>query len=459
MDESVESLSTNLACWVAALRYEDLPPSVIHHVRRSLLDYLGVTIRGATSRVPQAILTYLTASESPGCASVLGTAQALSPANATLANGTAAAALELDDGHARAALHLGAVCFPAILATAEARGSTSRDVILAAVAGYEVASRLAMAARKASERGFNNTQLVGIFGSAIGVGRILGSDARTIACALGMAGSKTGGTFDYHGGWLEAWCVNTGRTSQEGLLCANLAEYGVAGPLDIFHGSKGFATAFTDGEFDGDAVLHSIGREWLMLETYVKPYPCCRRLHSPIDAALSLRSAVGVDIDAVDRIVVETSADSARLDGKTFDSILAAQMSIPYGVAVAIVYGAPGLEHFDTSAREDPRVLRLADLVDVRASEDPNIAHRAATARVSVSVGGTTLGITVEEPSGNPGNPVDDRALEKKFRRLVEPVIGEEAATRLAERVWAFGDRRGGEEESGELRFLRTLHS
>ena len=168
---------------------------------------------------------------------------------------------------------------------------------------------------------------------------------------------------------------------------------------------------------------------------------------------------MGVDIDAVDRIVVETSADSARLDGKTFDSILAAQMSIPYGVAVAIVYGAPGLEHFDTSAREDPRVLRLADLVDVRASEDPNIAHRAATARVSVSVGGTTLGITVEEPSGNPGNPVDDRALEKKFRRLVEPVIGEEAATRLAERVWSFGDRRGGEEESSELRFLRTLHS
>src|SRR5690606_19241614 len=145
---------------------------------------------------------------------------------------------------------------------------------------------------------------------------------------------------------------------------------GIAGPLDIFHGPRGFAVAFTDGEFDGNAVLRSIGQEWRMLETYIKPYPCCRRLHSPIDAVLSLRPKVG-DIDAVERIVVETSADSARLDRKDFDSVSAAQMSIPYGVAVALIHGAPTLEHFEADVREDLRIRRLADLVEVRKSDDP----------------------------------------------------------------------------------------
>ncbi|WP_158279401.1 MmgE/PrpD family protein [Falsochrobactrum shanghaiense] len=458
MDANVDTLSLSLARWVEALRYEDLPPEVIHHIRRSLLDYLGVAIRGASSRVPRILLQYLVASEGKGGASVLGTDQGLSSANAALANGTAAAALELDDGHAKAAVHLGAVSFPAILATAEERGSTSRDVILAAAAAYEVASRLAMAADRAARRGFNNTPLIGGFAAAAGVAKILGGDARTIAHALGLAGSTTGGLFDYHGGWLDSWCVNTGRTSREGLLCANLAASGIAGPLDIFHGPRGFAVAFTDGEFDGNAVLRSIGQEWRMLETYIKPYPCCRRLHSPIDAVLSLRPKVG-DIDAVERIVVETSADSARLDRKDFDSVSAAQMSIPYGVAVALIHGAPTLEHFEADVREDLRIRRLADLVEVRKSDDPDVADRQSSARVSLSIGGVTSGVTVEEPSGNPANPVDDGALEEKFRQLVEPVIGGSATTRLAERVWSFGDVRHEPEEGGELHFLGSLHA
>ena len=51
---------------------------------------------------------------------------------------------------------------------------------------------------------------------------------------------------------------------------------------------------------DAEYILTALGHDWLMLETYVKPYPCCRRLHSPIDAALGLREKLGDNIDAVE---------------------------------------------------------------------------------------------------------------------------------------------------------------
>lgn len=440
METSVDSLSVSLARWIEAVRYEDLPSAVIHHVRRSLLDYFGVTIRGSTSRIPRILQGHLSATEGTGPASVIGTALTLSAANAAFANGCAAAALELDDGHARTAIHLGATCLPAILATAQVRRAFGRDVVVAAAAAQEAAARLALAADRASARGFSFTPLVGVFGAAIGVGKVLGSEANAITHALGMAGSNTGGLFEYYGGWLDTWPLNVGRAGRDGLLCATLAEAGLAGPVDIFDESRGFAAAFTDGYLDANDVLNALGHDWLMLETYVKPYPCCRRLHSPIDAALGLRERIGPDIDGVERIIVETSAESARLDGKTFDSVAAAQMSIPYGVAVALVFGAPGLEHFEEATRRNPRVLRLVEKIELRASNDSIITEHRSAARVSVRTVGNTTSVLVTDPSGNPANPVNDVALSDRFRYLAEPVLGREATMRLNEALWFLGE-------------------
>ncbi|MCO5089842.1 MmgE/PrpD family protein [Bosea sp. (in: a-proteobacteria)] len=451
------TLSEQLARWVATLRYEDLPPAVVHHVRRCLIDYLATTIAGAGSRIARTLQTYLLSAEGGGEASLPGTRLKLSAANAAFANGTAASVLELDDGHALAAIHLGATALPAILATAQLRGATARDVIVATAAAYETGARLAIAARKSGERGFNATPLVGVFAAVAGTARILGSKPRAIAHALGLAGSDTGGLFDYHGGWLDSWCINVGKTARTGLVCAHLADAGIAGPLDIFHGPRGFAVAFTDGVLDAGPVIDGLGRQWLMLQTYVKPYPCCRRMHAVIDAVLALQPQWPAHLDAIDRILVETSAESARLDGRTFESVSAAQMSIPYGVAAALLFGPPRLEHFEEGARGDPRLLRLVERVDLRAAEDPAVtAHRSA-ARVSLAIAGEIASAIVKEPLGNPANPVDDQGLEAKFHGLVEPVIGRQGAARLARSVWTLGDEPGAAGEEAGLAFLRDL--
>src|SRR5207244_1939923 len=103
-----------------------------------------------------------------GSATVLGAAERLSVPHAALANGAAAHALEMDDTHQGGSIHLGATVFSAALAAAELAAAGGRTVLHAAVAGYEVAARLAMALGPASHyrRGFHPTGTCGAFGAA-----------------------------------------------------------------------------------------------------------------------------------------------------------------------------------------------------------------------------------------------------------------------------------------------------
>lgn len=440
------SLSEILCEWAAAVRYEDLPQAVVHHVKRSLLDYLGVTIKGATFEIARVLQDYIAVAEGVGRASVIGTDHMFSASNATLANGTAAAVIEMDDGHARVPIHFGATCIPAILAMAQARCTPVRDVICAIAVAYEISSRIGNAIfPAASDRGFHCAPVVGVFGATIGVAKILGSDSRTMSHALGTAGSYTGGLFDYHSGWLDAWCLNCGRAGREGLLCATLADQGVSGPIDILDGPRGFAPAFTGEKFNRESLVREISQEWQMLGSYMKLYPCCRHLHSAIDAVLSLRAQLAADVYEVDRIIVETTEAAARLNYKTFDSTSEAKMSMPYAVAVAFTFGTPMLEHFEEAIRSDPRILYILDRVQVRKTDDPLIStSERRSARVSISVGGTTLDATVLEPSGDPGKPLSDKEVEDKFRRLSEPMIGRSKAEHVITAIWNMNNQEGG---------------
>src|SRR5439155_1070396 len=83
----------------------------------------------------------------------------------------------------------------AALAAAELVGASGERVLRAAVAGYDVAARLAMALGPAAHyrRGFHLTATCGAFGAAAAAGAVLGLDAAAVAAALGIAGSQAAG--------------------------------------------------------------------------------------------------------------------------------------------------------------------------------------------------------------------------------------------------------------------------
>ena len=81
------------------------------------------------------------------------------------------------------------------------------------------------------------------------------------------------------------------------------------------------------------------------------------------------------------------------------------------------------------------------ETVAVEVEDAANAAYPRSgrPAEVTVTLAdGTSVRHRVEQPYGEPSNPVSDSALEDKVRGLCEPVIGGQETARLIEAVWAF---------------------
>ena len=168
-----------------------------------------------------------------GRAVLIGSGDRASAATAGLVNGTSAHGYELDDTHEYSRSHPGAVVISAALAVGAEQGSSGRDVMAAIVAGYEVMTRLGMAAGAlaTTEVGFHATCLFGPFGAAAAAAKLMGLDAAALAQAWGIALSMTGGSsqfaFEPKGTMVKR--MHGGIPAQNGIIAAQLASLGVAG--------------------------------------------------------------------------------------------------------------------------------------------------------------------------------------------------------------------------------------
>jgi 2-methylcitrate dehydratase PrpD len=244
---STPTVAERLAEEVTGLRTAKLTPGVLERANALLLDFLGVTLAGVPEESSRALRRGLERLALRGDATVLGTAERLPPPQAALANGAAAHAIEMDDTHLGGSIHLGASVFPAGLATAELTGASGEALLRAAVAGYEVAARLAMAVGPAAHyaRGFHPTGTCGAFGAAVTAALLMDLDAAAVAHALGIAGSQAAGSMEFlaDGAWTKR--LHPGWSASAGLHAAALAGAGFRAPASIVEGRFGFLHSYS----------------------------------------------------------------------------------------------------------------------------------------------------------------------------------------------------------------------
>ena len=284
-----------------ALRDGRLAPDVAARATDLFLDYLGVTLAGAVEESTIVLRRGLGALGAGGDATVIGADERLAPP-AALANGAAAHAIEMDDTHLGGSIHLGASVFSAALAAAELVPASGITLLRAAVAGYEVAARLAVAADPAAQyrRGFHPTGTCGAFGAAAAAGVVFGLDADGVTAALGVAGSQAAGSMEFleDGAWTKRF--HPGWAASAGLHAAALARAGFRAPQTIVDGRFGFLHAYGDGA----AAMPARDDDFELMRTGIKPHACCRYSQGPIDAVLALRARHAIDPMRVARIDV-----------------------------------------------------------------------------------------------------------------------------------------------------------
>jgi 2-methylcitrate dehydratase PrpD len=419
------SATGRLVAFVCRLDPDSLPLATVDQARRCVLDLIGVTIAGASTPMARISAGFARQQFGAGKATVVGSTLPLSVAGATWVNGAYASALDMDDGHRMAMGHPGASVIPAALATAEQTGASGRQCLAAIVAGYEVAVR-ASAARVAWYKDkMYSTGIWGVFGATAAAGKLLGFDDATLQSALGTAGSHgafpPGGLQSNHAMVKEtiAWSGMTGVSA------ALLAQQGFVGPADFLDYS---------GRWDAAALVAGLDDpgQAAILGTYFKPYAVCRWAHPSVDGLLELKRRHGLAVEDVEAIRVETFWEVTRLANCEPSNTIAAQFSIQFALAVALLHDRIGPAEVSDANIRDPAILALARRVEVSVDESLDRQFPAKTmARVTIRTRRGEFRTTVEYPRGNPENPLSDAELEAKFRSLTQDLISAERSREL----------------------------
>ncbi|MBK5220614.1 MAG: MmgE/PrpD family protein, partial [Thermoleophilia bacterium] len=361
---------------------------------------------------------------------------------AALANGSMMHALDFDDTHEVALVHSSAVVAATVLAVGEALDASGSEALTAAVAGYEISSRIGLASPGAlHRRGFHPTSVCGVFAAAAAAARLRGLSAEQTTNALGIAGSQASGLMEFLADGSQTKPLHAGWAAFAGITAAALAAHGATGPASVLEGRFGLLASHL-GEFDEAALAAELGSRWETTQIAFKPYPSCHCTHAVLDAVVNAgieaEDAGGlvalVPGEVAVRLVLEP-AERKRHPATPYD----AKFSLPYCIGALLVRGELGIESFTPDAIADQRILAIAagisyEVVDFEDGNDLSGGVRA-------TVAGRPVEATVLRPRGGPANPIDDEELHAKFRRNAALALGEDGAGQLLEQLTTLEER------------------
>ena len=388
-----------------------------------VIDTLGAIAYGINQPWTRAATRHALATGGRGSCTLVGRPESASPPMAAFANGTAAHAFELDDVHEEAVSHPGAVVVPVALAVAEEVDASGLAFLEAVVVGYEAMGRAGLAVGPVSHMlaGFHPTSMSGVFGAAAAAGCLRGFDADRLNHAFGIAASLASGTMEFAASGGMAKRIHAGRAAEGGVMAAALAADGFEGADDGLAGRFGFCRVFTDDPRP-PLLTERLGQRWMIDEITVKPYPSCSDLHPIIQAASELVADHGVTAAGIASIVVRCTTKVAEvnaMDGTV--SVMAAQYSAPFNLAVAVIGDPADPAAFAPDRIADPSLAAMQAKVEALIPDpvfDATYAFKQGARVLITLVDGRVLDRTVHGQRGSMHDPLPDDEVEGKFRRL-----------------------------------------
>lgn len=394
---------------------------VLHHAQKCYLDYLGCVLAGYVQnkeRIKELVQTGLFAQ---GNCTVFGLEQKLLFRDAGFVNGFNAHAMELDDGHRYAMLHIEAPVFSAMSALYEQEHLNTESFYKGVIVGYEVTVRLSRAMQPWHKvRGFHSTGTCATVGVAMAAAAALNYDFNQMKSTLSVAASSAAGLLEMLADDSELKPYNVGRAVMDGLTAAYIGKVGYIPPVDILGGKRGFLNVLTDTQNLEFLEVFDESDKPCIIGNFFKPYPACRHCHSTIDAALEIARKNDIPADSIDRIKIGTyKLALIGHDHTVVNSSKSAMMSIPYGAVVALAKKDAGLSQYNEKVVLSETIQQL--LKKVQITEDVELTSLLPDIRgaiVEVEAGGNSYSCRIDYSLGEPENPMDDTAIIEKFKDL-----------------------------------------
>ena len=364
---------------------------------------------------------------------------------AAFANAAFAQALEFDDTHNESIVHMSSPAVAAALALSEGRRITGRDLIVAIALANEISSRVgSVAPGQFHRRGFHPTGLFAPFGITYLSGKLLGSDADTMARGAGICGSVAAGLLECWVDGTQSKFLHSGFAAQSGITAATLAHAGVTGPPTVLEGRFGlFASHLQDPgtKRDLERVTAGLGVTWESRNASFKPYPAAHVLHPYVDAVLRARETHGITSADVYHIECPVAEFNVSIVCEPVAEKLApasdshARISLQYTIAEALHEGKLGKTAYAPRNLRNPAILGLAQRVRYYIDPDfPGPGRFKGAVRITLH-DGRVIEETQEHNLGSPENPMTAAQLHAKFDENASGMLSTSERSRLASEV------------------------
>jgi len=447
----MKEITQELLDFILETRFDDLPETVVHESKRIILDSIGCALAGLGIDKGKISVALARRLGGPPEASIIGMGDRVSCASAAFANGELVHALDACN-IMLPALHVSPYVLATLLAVAEYRGSSGKELILATALAHEVPTRLRSGIekwRKYVSEGPDKGKVtypavmgygVSMIGGTVGAGRLLKLNHDKMAHAIGIAGynvpaptfgkwsrTRTGGMMKF---------ASAGWVCHAEVVAALLAQMGYTGDQTVLDGEYGFWRFYGSATWDPDAVTEKLGEDWRMTRMlWYKPYPACGIMHSALDCFATIIEENNLFPEDIEEVTVWADpAIAARSQDKEIDCEIDAQFNVPYACA-AKAYRIPTENWQDIDNIREQKIKEFMHKVSLQ--PHPNFgkimqeAPQVRIAKVEVKSKGKTFveeglhvrghfyrGLTYPEEARQ-----SDEWLVNKFRRNAAKVL------------------------------------
>jgi 2-methylcitrate dehydratase PrpD len=418
--------------FIVSTKYEDIPQNVIELGKKSILDGLGLALAGSRAQTGALCREYIDhLGIRGGKASIIGSSKKTSPRFAAFVNGVSIHADDFDDTQLSAAkdrvygllVHPTVPVLPTLLALAEGRTISGKDLMLAYHLGVEVECKIAEAiSPRHYQDGFHSTGTCGPFGSAAACTKILRFELSKILNTFGLVASQSGGLRENFGTMTKPF--QAGHAAESGLASADLVALGWTAAEQILEAERGFFHAF-GGSFDPESIMNRLGKPWTFASPGIslKPYPSGSLAHPAMTELARLIEVNKVQAAQVEKLDVGANHQmTTTLLHHRPKNGLEAKFSMEFCMAILLLRGKAGLGEFSDQVVQRADVQELIGRVNFYVdpgAESAGYDKMTSLLKIHLKDGRIITG-RAEFAKGSPANPMSFDEAAAKFRGCAE---------------------------------------
>jgi 2-methylcitrate dehydratase PrpD len=213
-----------------------------------------------------------------------------------------------------------------------------------------------------------------------------------------------------------------GAGSRNGVMAATMVALGFTGVEDPFSGQPSIFSALAERPAP-EKLLADLGSKYSFFDTTIKKWS----VGSPMQSVVNCMDELLKDPDVTAANVAHVTIDMPAYTLSIVDNATSPDLSAQHLIAMMLVdHGLTFASIHDEKRMKDPKVLALRPLIELRGSDELNVAKPARQAIMKIDLkNGRSVSYHTVYVRGLSQNPMTKDEVEAKAVDLMNPVLGQ----------------------------------